>query len=44
MADAQNGVGSGSVGATLTDGTKLYPVYLTWDGARTWHAAVLPGN
>jgi photosystem II stability/assembly factor-like uncharacterized protein len=44
MADAQNGVGSGSVAATLTDGTKLYPLYLTWDSARTWHAAAFPGD
>jgi photosystem II stability/assembly factor-like uncharacterized protein len=42
MADTQNGVGSGSVAATLADGTKLYPLYLTWDSAKTWHPAVFP--
>ena len=42
MADTQNGVGSGSAAATLADGTTLYPLYLTWDSARTWHPAVFP--
>lgn len=40
MIDAKNGIGWGSTGFPGPDGKDEQPLYLTWDGASTWHAAV----